>query len=74
MEYASKNVMLNIHSIFKQIIKTIQTSKELTEHIDIKDLETKLVIDIDKILNNILINLADNYPQAPPTGGTLKMR
>ena len=26
------------------------------------------------MLNNILINLADYYPQAPASGGTPKMR
>jgi hypothetical protein len=29
---------------------------------------------VDNIFNNILINLGDNYPQAPPSGGTLRMR
>jgi hypothetical protein len=29
---------------------------------------------IDQIINTILNNLADYYPQAPPTGGTHRMR
>lgn len=29
---------------------------------------------MDNILHNILINLSDHYPQAPPSGGTPRMR
>ena len=29
---------------------------------------------MDNILNNILINLADMYPQAPATGGSPRMK
>jgi hypothetical protein len=32
------------------------------------------VIQVDNILQNILINLADMYPQAPPSGGTPRLR
>jgi len=32
------------------------------------------VIEIDRILTNILIELADYYPQATVVGGTPKMR
>ena len=28
------------------------------------------MVEVDNMLNNILINLADNYPQAPVSGGT----
>ena len=28
----------------------------------------------DQIVKDILVNLADNYPQAPTTGGTPRMR
>ena len=31
-------------------------------------------IHIDNIIHNIMINLADFYPQAPPSGGTPRMR
>jgi hypothetical protein len=33
-----------------------------------------LTAELDNVLNNILINLADLYPQALPSGGTLRMR
>ena len=31
-------------------------------------------MEVDNIVNNILLNTADNYPQAPPSGGTPRMR
>ena len=33
-----------------------------------------LILEIDNIIQNILKNLADSYPQAPISGGTPKMR
>ncbi len=32
------------------------------------------MLEADNMMNDILINLADNYPQAPPSGGTPRMR
>ena len=29
---------------------------------------------VDNMVNNILLNTANNYPQAPPSGGTPRMR
>ena len=31
-------------------------------------------MEMDNIVHNILINLADSYPQAPPSGGTPRMK
>ena len=31
-------------------------------------------MEVDNIVNNILINAADYYPQAPVSGGTPRMR
>jgi hypothetical protein len=42
--------------------------------VDLARVEQLLVIEMDNALNNILINLSDNYPQAPASGGTLRMR
>lgn len=33
-----------------------------------------MAIDIDNLMSDILVNLADNYPQAPASGGTPRMR
>ena len=33
-----------------------------------------LVMEVDNIVNNILVNAADNYPQAPVAGGTPRMK
>ena len=33
-----------------------------------------LIMEVDNMVNNILINTANNYPQAPASGGTPKMR
>ena len=31
-------------------------------------------MEVDNMVNNILLNIANNYPQAPPSGGTPRMR
>ena len=33
-----------------------------------------LIVETDNILHNILINLADSFPQAPVSGGSIRMR
>jgi len=38
------------------------------------ELKADLALEVDNILNNILLNLADCYPQAPISGGTPRMR
>ena len=40
----------------------------------IEELRENLIIQLENQLNNILINLADCYPQAPASGGTPRMR
>ena len=74
---ASKNIMLNIHSIHRKTIEAILSNEHLKEGKNIKDKERvreDLIMEVDNIVNNILINTADNYPQAPPSGGTPRMR
>jgi hypothetical protein len=73
-EYASKNIMLNVHSIYKQIISALQANESIGKSIDMEEVRSHLIIEIDNILNNILVNLADSYPQAPISGGTPRMR
>ena len=69
--------MLNVHSIFKETIKAIESNVILMEKVGkdgIGKIKADLVVETDNILHNILINLADSYPQAPASGGTPRMR
>ena len=68
MEFTAKNILLNIHSVFKETMKEISSSELLKEKNSIEDIREHLMVQIDNILNNILVNLADSYPQAPIAG------
>ena len=48
--------------------------KEVVEEKGVKLLKDNLLILTEQVLRNILINQADNYPQAPISGGTPRMR
>ena len=48
--------------------------KEVVEERGVKLLKDNLLILTEQVLRNILINQADNYPQAPISGGTPRMR
>ena len=74
MEYASKNMMLNVHSIFRKTMQAIESNLTLQRLTNFPELKEALTIEVDNILENVLINLADNYPQAPASGGTPRMR
>ena len=56
MEYASKNMMINIHSIVKQTVKSLEKNESFNKKINQKDLQAHLTIQADSIVNNILIN------------------
>ena len=77
-EYAAKNIMVNLHSIFRKtvqsVIDTVQRQEKLQDKINVKEFRQIFMVEVDSMINNILINLADNYPQAPVTGGTPRMR
>ena len=73
-DYAAKNIMLNIHSIFRQTLNSLEQHPQLQGKLNIKEIRQDLIIQIDNILNNIFINLVDLYPEAIPSGGTLRMR
>ena len=62
--------MLNLQSLFK---KTIEAVHGLNIKYDLK-VDMDLIVYLQRIMKNILVNLADYYPQAPITGGTLKMK
>ena len=40
----------------------------------IEEVKSDLIIQTDNMMNNILINQADSFPQAPVSGGTPRMR
>ena len=79
-EMASKNIMLNVFSIHKQILRAIlgnkilQDKHGLVKEKEMSDVRKDLIVSTDRIISNILINLADSYPQAPASGGTPRMR
>ena len=41
---------------------------------NVEEFKKTFMVEVDNMLNNILINLADNYPQAPVAGGTPRMK
>ena len=55
-------------------MNAIEKSSSIKMRTNIEELKAILIIEIDDILSNILVNLADNYPQAPASGGTPKMK
>ncbi len=76
-EYASKNLMLNLHSVFSEVATTIQNNELLkTKIIDeqLQEIKYLLVREVEKMISNVLINLADLYPQARASGSTPRMR
>ena len=78
--YASKNILLNIHAVFRKVVQAIQSSKPLLDLIGVageealNGLRKELLIEVELMMEDIMANLQDNYPQATATGGTLKMR
>ena len=66
--------MLNLHSIFRATTSAIEKNPLLQRFAKIEELRENLIIQLENQLNNILINLADCYPQAPAAGGTPRMR
>ena len=73
-EYASKNIVVNLHAVFRETYKRISSHFILKNKFNLPELKAELAYEIDLIIKNILANLADNYPQAPVTGGTPRMR
>ena len=66
--------MLNLHSIFRQVITAVENNQHLQKYVNIETLRNDLIIRIEDQINNILINIADCYPQAQASGGTPRMR
>ena len=73
-EFASKNMMLNSHSIIQHTVKAIMENSQLKKMENVEKMKQDLAFEVDNMVNNILINTADKYPQAPPSGGTPRMK
>ena len=76
-EYAAKNILLNINSVFRQLNKAIVANpslKEVVKETKMAEFRLRLIKELDETLKSILENMADSYPMAPATGGTQKMR
>jgi hypothetical protein len=76
-EYAAKNLMLNLHSVFSEVAATIKNNRLLRTKISeeqLQEIKQVLVIEVENMISNVLINLADLYPQAQASGSTPRMR
>lgn len=76
-EYASKNILLNIYAVFRETVIAIENNPKLKKFVNsdrFKEMKENLIVEIDNSITEIMINLADNYPQAPASGGTPRMR
>ena len=73
--YAASNIMLNMQSIFYKTVEAVSALGPLRNSAEVlKKVKIDLVEKMERLMKNILINQQDNYPQAPITGGTLKMK
>jgi len=55
-------------------MESIQNCKELEQKLELEKLKIDFILQTEHIIKNILINLADYYPQAPITGGTPRIK
>ena len=53
---------------------SLEKNEVIKRNTKLEEVRDQLIIDLDSMLNNILVNLADAYPEAPPSGGTPRMR
>ena len=54
MEFAAKNILLNLHSIYKATMKEIELLDIVKEKQLLEDVRENLIIQIDDILNDVL--------------------
>ena len=69
--------MLNVFSIYNHTINSVvshQVLKEKTSPEDIAKIKDDLIFYVEDVIHNILINMSDSYPEAPVSGGTIRMR
>jgi hypothetical protein len=76
MDYAAKNILLNINSILRETLSAVNKNQLLQTLPleELKRLEYQLTVDADQMLGDVMVNLADYYPQAAAAGGTPRMR
>jgi hypothetical protein len=72
-EYAVKNIMINLHSVYERTVQAV-SHHSLTKNKVSKGEWAVFVAELDSILASIFSNLADHYPMATSSGGTLRMR
>ena len=74
--FAARNIMTNLNAIFREAIQGLLQNEPLRKRIGdgMEALKDSLMKETDHLLHNILINLADSYPQATASGGTPRMR
>ena len=74
--FAARNIMANLNAIFREVIQGLLSNESLKRRVGdrMEALKDSLMKETDHILHNILVNLADSYPQATASGGTPRMR
>jgi hypothetical protein len=73
-EFSAKNIMLNTQAIFREAMRRVEEHPALKKRVDVQELRDYLLVEVDNMVSNACLNLADLYPQAPPSGGTPRMR
>lgn len=71
-DYAFKNILLNVHAVCRETFKCLK-EREIIEGKE-KEVELALIELTDITLTNAVNSLAPYYPQAPPSGGTPRIR
>lgn len=71
-DYASKNILLNVHAVCRETFRSLK-ERGLIEGRE-RAVEVGLVELVDNSLSNTVKLLAPYYPQAPPSGGTPRIR
>lgn len=66
--------MLNVHAIVSQTIKAVTSHSLLKDKVNFHEIRSDLAIHADNIVSNVLVNLADNYPQASVAGVSPRIR
>lgn len=64
MEFCAKNIFINLHSAFKATMKELEEKETINRVANLDDIRENLIIEVDDILNDILVNLADDSLQA----------
>jgi hypothetical protein len=71
-DYASKNILLNVHAVCRETFRSLK-ERGIIDGRE-KEVELALTELADNTLTNAVRSLAPYYPQAPPSGGTPRIR